>query len=73
MKIVKSSLKIALGVSIGTTIGGAIIPRLWLYPNLYNDTYPPLGVYFVFYFVASVIICFPVSLLINWIIVKIKK
>ena len=62
----KRALKFAIGPSIGITLGGIIIPRI-MFPNLYNETYPPILVQAGLYFVVGYIVSFLVSLFIEWI------
>ncbi len=70
--MVKQSLKAAIGVSAGITIGGVIIPRIFLFPNLYNETFPPVLVHSLMYFAGSYIVSFLVFLLIEWLKSKLK-
>jgi hypothetical protein len=71
--MVKRSLKAAIGVSVGITIGGIIIPRVFMFPHLYNDTYPPILVHSIMYFVVSYVACFLFFLLFEWIKFKLKR
>lgn len=64
--MLKRALKFAIGPSVGITLGGIIIPRI-IFPNLYNETYPPILFQACFYFVVGYIVSFLVSLLIEWI------
>jgi hypothetical protein len=64
--MLKRALKFAIGPSVGITLGGIIIPRI-IFPNLYNETYPPILLQACFYFVVGYIVSFLVSLLIEWI------
>lgn len=64
-------IKSAIGVSIGTTIGGVVLPRI-LFSEFYNNTYPPIIKQSLMYFVISYTVCFLVSLLIAWIKNKIE-
>ncbi|HCJ56283.1 MAG: hypothetical protein VB122_09045 [Erysipelotrichales bacterium] len=64
--MVKRALKSAIGVSIGTTIGGVVLPRI-LFFELYNNTYPPILEQTLLYFIISYVVCFFVALLIEWI------
>jgi len=73
MERVKKALKSAIGVGIGLTIGGVIIPRLWLFPNLYNETYPPIFLHILEYFVMSYIVSFVGFWLIDWAKSKLKN
>jgi len=70
--MLKRALKFAIGPSVGITIGGIIIPRI-MFSNLYNETYPPILVQAGLYFVAGYIVSFLVSLLIEWIKLKLEK
>lgn len=70
--MVKRALKFAIGPSIGITIGSIIIPRI-MFSNLYNETYPPILVQACLYFVVGYIVCFLVSLFIEWIKSKVKS
>lgn len=70
--MVKRSLKAAIGVSAGMTIGGIIIPRIFLFPKLYNETFPPILVHSIMFFVGSYIVSFLFFLLIEWIKSKLK-
>lgn len=72
IKIIKRSLKFAIGPSVGVTIGGIIIPRI-MFSNLYNETYPPIFVQACLYFVVGYIASFLVSLLIEWIKLKLES
>lgn len=65
--MIKRALKSAVGISIGITIGGVIIPRVFTFKNLYNDTYPSIYIHGIMYFIGSYIVCFLFSLLIEWI------
>jgi hypothetical protein len=68
--MIKKSLKSAIGVSIGVTIGGCVLPRIF-FSNLHNDTWPPIWQQAVLYFVIGYVASFLVYLVINWI--KSKK
>jgi putative flippase GtrA len=67
--MLKRALKFAIGPSVGITLGGIIIPRI-MFPNLYNETYPPILLQAGIYFVVGYIVSFLVSLLIEWIKLK---
>lgn len=67
--MLKRALKFAIGPSVGITLGGVIIPRI-MFPNLYNETYPPILLQAGIYFVVGYIVSFLVSLLIEWIKLK---
>ena len=67
--MLKRALKFAIGPSVGITLGGIIIPRI-MFPNLYNETYPPILLQAGLYFVVGYIVSFLVSLLIEWIKLK---
>ena len=69
--MIKKALKSAVGISIGITIGGVIIPRLFMFKNLYNETYPPVFVHSMIYFVGSYMVCFLFFILLEWIKSKI--
>ncbi len=70
--MIKRALKSAIGVSVGLTIGGVFLPRI-LFSERYNDTYPPIEVQTLQYLLVSYIVCFLVSLLIEWIRTKFKN
>ena len=70
--MINRSLKAAIGVSVGITIGGIIIPRLFLFPELYNETFPSIIVHSMMYFIGSYIVSFLFFLLIEWIKSKVK-
>ncbi len=48
----KSHLESALGVGLGITLGGVIIPRIFFTPPAFT-TYPPLLYHMVLYFVTT--------------------
>jgi hypothetical protein len=56
-------------VSIGTTIGGCILPRIF-FNNLYNDSWPPIWQQVILYLTAGYVASFLVYLVINWIKIK---
>lgn len=68
----RRALKFAIGPSVGITIGGVIIPRI-MFSNLYNETYPPIFVQAGLYFVVGYIVSFLVSLLIEWMKLKLEN
>jgi len=68
--MIKKSLKSAIGVSLGVTIGGCVLPRIF-FSNLYNNTWPPIWQQAILYFIAGYAVSFLVYLIINWI--KSKK
>lgn len=70
--MIKRSLKAAIGVSIGIVIGGVIIPRLFLFPYLYNETFPSIFMHSIIYFGGSYIVSFLIFLFIEWIKLKFK-
>lgn len=70
--MIKKSLKSAIGIGIGTTLGGCILPRLLL-SGAYNDTWPPIWKQAILYFVISYPVAFLVFLLIEWVKSKIKS
>lgn len=70
--MLKRAVKFAIGPSAGITIGGVIIPRI-MFSNLYNETYPPIFVQAGLYFVVGYIVSFLVSLLIEWIKLKVES
>lgn len=70
--MIKKALKSAIGISIGLTFGGVVLPRL-MFPEFYNHTYPPLLKQILIYFLFSYAVCFLTSLLINWIKIKLNK
>lgn len=72
IKMLKRAYKFAIGPSIGITIGGIIIPRI-MFSSLYNETYPPIFVQAGQYFVVGYIVCFLVSLFIEWIKLKLES
>lgn len=67
--MLKRASKSALGISLGTTIGMVMIPRI-MDPNL-NKIYPPIFVQTVVQFVASYIVAFLIFLLLDYF--KLKK
>ena len=69
--MVKKSLKQAIGISVGTAIGGVLLPRL-LFPDMFNETYPPIWKQMIIYLAVAYIGSFLVFLLINWIKAKVK-
>ncbi|HHV17918.1 MAG TPA: hypothetical protein GXZ27_03575 [Thermoanaerobacterales bacterium] len=64
--MLKRALKFAIGPSVGITLGGVIIPRI-MFPNLYNETYPPILLQASLYFAIGYIASFLVSLFIEWV------
>jgi len=52
-KMIKKSFRSALGVGIGVTLGGVIIPKVFIYPKLYNNNLENLP-----NFVIECILCF---------------
>lgn len=72
IKMLKRAFKFAIGPSLGITLGGIIITRI-MFSNLYNETYPPILVQAGLYFVVGYIICFLVSLFIEWIKSKLES
>lgn len=71
--MVKRSLKTAIGVSIGITIGGVIIPKLFLFPDLYNETFTSIFAHSIIYFGSSYSVSFLIFLFIEWIRSKLKS
>lgn len=69
--MIKKALKSSVVISIGITIGGVIIPRVFTFKNLYNDTYPSILVHSMKYFVGSYMVCFLFFILLEWIKSKI--
>ena len=63
--MIKKAAKQAIGVSIGCTLGGAVLPRL-LMPQNYNDTWPTLWWHAVTVFVVCYGASLAVFLLIGW-------
>lgn len=61
----KRALKAAIGPSLGTVLGGVIIPRL-IYPYRYNDTYPPLLIHACQWFLVGYAVSFLVILIFEW-------
>lgn len=61
IKMLRRALKFAIGPSVGITLGGLIIPRI-VFPNQYNETYPPILEYAGLYFVVGYMVSFLVSL-----------
>jgi hypothetical protein len=70
--MLKRALKFAIGPSVGITLGGIIIPRD-MFPNLYNETYPPILLQAGLYFAVGYIASFLVSLPIEWIKSKVES
>ncbi len=70
--MIKKSLKQAIGISIGTAIGGVLLPRL-LFQDMFNATYPPIWKHLVMYLAVGYIGSFLVFLLINWVKSKLKS
>ena len=70
--MIKKSLINAIGTSIGCTLGGIILPRLF-YPYMYNDTYPPIWKEAILYLIVFYIISFLTKLLINYLKMKYSK
>ena len=70
--MLKRALKFAIGPSVGITLGGVIIPRI-MFPNLYNETYPPILLQAGLYFAVGYIVSFLVSMFIEWIKSKAKS
>lgn len=67
--MMKKTAKQAVGVGIGCTLGGTVLPRLLLAQN-YNSTWPPLWQHAIIGFVACYGASFAVFLLINWVKAK---
>ena len=63
--MMKKAAKQAIGVAIGCTLGGAVLPRL-LMPQIYNGTWPPLLQYTITSFLVCYAGSFAVFLLIGW-------
>lgn len=70
--MIKKSLTMAVGISIGLALGGCILPRLFS-PNMYNSTWPAVWKQAVLYMAVGFIVSFVVSLAINWCTKKFKK
>lgn len=70
--MLRKALKSAIGVAIGITIGGCALPRI-CFPNLYNETWPPLWKQIISYFVVGYVTAFLVFLIINWVLSKRKR
>ncbi len=66
--MVWQALKQAVWISLGVTIGGVLLPRL-LSSQLYNDSYPPLALHMLLYFVAGYAVCF----LTTWLILFVRS
>lgn len=64
--MIKRALKLAIGPSLGITLGGIIIPRM-MYPSRYNETYPPILLHVILYLFVGYMVSFLVCLLIEWI------
>jgi len=62
-KIIKKSFKSALGVSIGVTLGGVVIPKVFIYPRLYNKHLENL-----FSFTVECILCFIVAFISSFLV-----
>lgn len=67
--MMKKAAKQAVGVGIGCTLGGTVLPRLLLAQN-YNSTWPPLWQHAIIGFVACYGASFAVFLLMNWLETK---
>ena len=63
--MVKQALKSAIGIGVGTTIGGCVLPRLF-FGDLYNGTWPPIWAQALMYFAVGYTVAFLIFLLINW-------
>lgn len=63
--MVKKSLKQAIWVGVGVSIGGCILPRL-LFKELYNNTWPPIWQDAILYFIGGYVGSFLIFLIINW-------
>ncbi len=66
--MVRQALKQAIWISLGVTIGGVMLPRL-LNKQLYNDSYPPLALHMLLYFIAGYVVCF----LTSWFILYLRS
>ena len=69
--MVKRALKFAIGPGIGLAVGNVFF-RI-RFPELYNETWPPLLLQALLYLVAGYVVCFPIILLFEWINRKIKN
>lgn len=63
--MVKRALKSAIGIGVGATLGGVLLPRL-LFPAQYNETFPPIWQQVLLYFAVSYAVSFLTYLLIEW-------
>lgn len=68
----KKALKSAISVSIGTTVGTVLLPRM-MFSQLYNNTYPPIWQQALLCFVVSYGVGVVVLLLIEWVRNKAKN
>ncbi len=63
--MIKKAAKQAIGIGLGCTLGGTVLPRLLLAQN-YNSTWPPLWQHAATSFVVCYGVSFAVLLLMNW-------
>lgn len=61
--MIRKAAKNAVGIAIGTMVGGCILPRI-IFRDLYNDTWPPLWKEAILYFATGYVAAFSVLLLI---------
>lgn len=62
--LIKKALKSAIGPSVGITIGGCILPRLF-FVDWYNNTYPPIWKHAILYLLVGYITAFLVFFIIS--------
>ena len=67
--MIKKAAKQAIGIGLGCTLGGTVLPRLLLAQN-YNSTWPPLWQHVATSFVVCYGVSFAVLLLMNWLKAK---
>ena len=65
VKRIKSHLGSALGVGMGITLGGVIIPRFFFTPQAFT-TYPPILNHILLYFITTYIGSFLLFCLMDW-------
>ena len=70
--MIKKAAKQAIGIGLGCTLGGTVLPRLLLAQN-YNSTWPPLWQHVAISFVVCYGVSFAVLLLMNWLGAKRSK
>lgn len=67
--MIKKAAKQAIGIGLGCTLGGTVLPRLLLAQN-YNSTWPPLWQHVATSFVVCYGVSFAVFLMVNWLKAK---